>query len=76
MTLLILYILELSLLGYFDIPKKIYLPQIPEIQATLTQSQEGNLQIKQIVNKKRKTDKEGNGILRNTNNQGAYHILS
>lgn len=46
--------LELSLLGYFDIPKKIYTPQIPEIQTTLTQSQEGNLQIKQIISKKEK----------------------
>lgn len=36
----ILYMTELSLLGYFHIPKKIYICQIQEIQATLTQSQE------------------------------------
>lgn len=33
----ILYVTELSLLGYFYIPKKIYNCQIPEIQATLIQ---------------------------------------
>ncbi|GAB5584510.1 cilia- and flagella-associated protein 47 isoform X1 [Prionailurus iriomotensis] len=37
----IFYITELSLPGYFDIPKKVDIPQILEIQPTLTQSQEG-----------------------------------
>ncbi|XP_021536941.1 cilia- and flagella-associated protein 47 [Neomonachus schauinslandi] len=35
----ILYTAELSLPEHFDIPKKIYIPQIPETQAKLTQSQ-------------------------------------
>ncbi|XP_029785500.1 cilia- and flagella-associated protein 47 [Suricata suricatta] len=35
----ILYTAELSLPEYFDIPKKIYIPQVPETQAKLTQPQ-------------------------------------
>ncbi|XP_022363689.1 cilia- and flagella-associated protein 47 [Enhydra lutris kenyoni] len=36
----ILYTAELSLPEHFDIPKKIYIPQVPETQAKLTPSQE------------------------------------
>ncbi|XP_045646419.1 LOW QUALITY PROTEIN: cilia- and flagella-associated protein 47 [Ursus americanus] len=35
----VLYTAELSLPEHFDMPKKIYIPQIPETQAKLTQSQ-------------------------------------
>ncbi|KAG8508070.1 Cilia- and flagella-associated protein 47, partial [Galemys pyrenaicus] len=35
----VLYTTELSLPEHFDIPKKIYVPQLPEIQAKLNQSQ-------------------------------------
>lgn len=47
-----LYVTELSLLGYFAIPKKIYIHQIPEIQAILTQSQEDIFFWDMTVNKK------------------------
>lgn len=41
--------IELSLLGYFNIPKKIYIPQILEIQAALSQYQGVKLQRKQVI---------------------------